>query len=84
MVHMHEQGGTEQLDEHDVPLSLTAAQVAAMTPVQLWRVLKKHGWQYKRGKDLVDWYYIRPGRDITAGNARLRSNACVHFVTAGS
>lgn len=63
------QGTFVELDDHDIPKSLTAAEIATMTPVQLWRVLKQHGWQYKRGKCLVDWYYIRPGRDVSAGTS---------------
>src|SRR3546814_18982037 len=61
------QGATIELDDHDIPQTLTTEEIASMTPVQLWRVLKQHGWQYKRGKHLVDWFYIRPERDVSRG-----------------
>lgn len=38
----------------------------------LWQhLMKAHGWKWKRGKGVVDWYYLRPGCPWPADESRL-------------
>ena len=33
----------------------------------IWKILAAGGWKYSKGKGLVDYYYVRPGRNIVCG-----------------
>lgn len=33
----------------------------------VWKILEKAGWKYTKGKELIDYYYLRPDRNIPCG-----------------
>ena len=63
--HQEEGEGPEEddTDEHDIPLSLTAADLRTLKFANIWRMLRSHSWSHRKGSGLVDYYYLRPGRE---------------------
>lgn len=36
----------------------------------IWFFLSSSGWTCRKGKDLIDYYYIRPGKTVRLGGAK--------------
>lgn len=53
------------LNDYDLPKTWKKYQVKGMTFKIVWSYLKTLGWECKKGKELISYYYIRPGKTIT-------------------
>lgn len=51
----------------DIPRTMTLSTLKAMRWADIWKALEAVGWHWSKGRLLVDFYYIRPGRQARGG-----------------